>query len=80
MVGLFGYMMVDNGNILNIYGGFHKKGVPPIAGWFISWKILENLLSINGCFLFQGTPMDWKPPNDSYGAQYGEDPPPRVTY
>ena len=57
------YVTQQNSNYeLYRYGGcrgFHKWGLPPIAGWFISWK----LLSIAGWWLgvpaFQETSRPW---------------------
>ena len=47
------------------YGGFHGHGDIPIAGWFISWKILQND--------FQTSSTGWwyTYPSEKYESQLG---------
>jgi hypothetical protein len=46
--------------IIYIYGGFLSHGGTPIAGWFVSWKILFK-------WMIWGYPHFRKPPYEQHG-------------
>ena len=42
---------------MRLYGGFHSHGGTPIAGWFISWKLLLKWIMTRGTPMTMETPM-----------------------